>query len=255
MGYKTSRRDFFRGVGLAAVSAQSVIGQTAPGAAAAPHLKGLLNLDVVKVERTWLSLPFRPVPARNMIRELPHWTVFEICRVDLACGVSGFGETMPYYTWQRVAEEAVRQVKGRNALECMWDDSLGCGLQMALFDAVAKANNVPLYRLLGHLCRNRVPISWWGIDMPGADWVSECKEALRQGYTDFKTKARPWFDLQEQCGVLSKALPPFFKIDFDFNSMLLDGARASRYLAGIEAFPKSPSSRPPFRKMTSPGTS
>src|SRR5215475_10352376 len=58
------------------------------------------RLDVGKV-------PFRPVPARNMIRELPHWTVFVIYKVTLACGVVGFGETMQYYTWCTVSDAAI----------------------------------------------------------------------------------------------------------------------------------------------------
>ncbi|MCL5745951.1 MAG: mandelate racemase/muconate lactonizing enzyme family protein [Acidobacteria bacterium] len=205
-----------------------------------------------KVDRTWISVPFREVPARNMIRELPHWTIFEICRVTLECGVVGFGETMMYYTWGRVSDEAVQKVMGRNAAEAMWDDALGCGLQMALFDgadshsggglqmalfdAVAKACDVPLYRLLGTKRRDRPFVSWWAIDMPAEDWVLECKDALAKGYTDFKTKARPWFDLDRQCSLLSKALPPYFKIDFDFNSMLLDSSRAGRYLSEMEKY-------------------
>ena len=29
-----------------------------------------------------------------MIRELPHWTIFELCQVELECGVQGLGEIM-----------------------------------------------------------------------------------------------------------------------------------------------------------------
>ena len=42
--------------------------------------------------------------------------------------------------------------------------------------------------------RERPLISWWDIDMPGEDWLAECRQAMKEGYTDFKTKARPWFD-------------------------------------------------------------
>lgn len=229
---RNSRRDFLR---LAPAAASL---KPAPSAAAAaPAVAGSLNLDVQKVERIWVNVPFREVPARNMIRELPHWTYFEICKVTLACGVVGFGETMVYYTWGTVSDAAVKRVMGTNAAGHLWDDSLGCGLQMALFDAVAKASGVPLYRLLGRKHRDRPFVSWWAIDMPAEDWVLECKEAVAQGYTDFKTKARPWFDLEHQCRVLTKTLPPHFKIDFDFNAMLVDASRAARYLERIDDFP------------------
>lgn len=212
----------------------------APGGltgAAAAYASGALNLEVKRVERTSIKVPYREVAARNMIRELPHWTIFEICKVTLACGVVGFGETMVYYTWGRVSEAAIERVTGRSAAEHMWDDSLGAGLQMALFDAVAKAGGVPVYRLLGRKLRDKPFVSWWAIDMPGEDWVLECREAVAQGFTDLKAKARPWFDLDRQCRVLTKTLPPHFKIDFDFNSLLLDSSRAARYLTEIEKHP------------------
>ncbi len=228
-----SRRDFLQ---LAPAAGAAALTSTAPARAAAPYLAGALDMTVKRIERTWINVPFREVPARNMIRELPHWTYFEICKVTLACGVTGFGETMVYYTWGTVSDAAVARATGRNAAELLWDDSLGCGLQMALFDAVAKANGVPVYRLLGTKRRDRPFVGWWVIDMPAEDWVLECKEAVAQGYTDVKAKARPWFDLEHQCQVLTKSLPAHFKIDFDFNAMLLDASRAARYLERIDDF-------------------
>jgi L-alanine-DL-glutamate epimerase-like enolase superfamily enzyme len=60
----------------------------------------------------------------------------------------------------------------------MWDDSLGNGLQQALFDAVGKANDVPIHRLMGDKYRDRAFVSWWAIDMPADDWITECHEAV-----------------------------------------------------------------------------
>ncbi len=213
-------------------------GGLAPGGVAAaqsaPAVAGSPNLTVRKVDRRWIKIPFRPVPARNMNRELPHWVYFEICQVTLANGVVGFGETMVYYTWGRVTDDAVKRVIGRSAAESMWDDSTGCGLQMALFDAVGKATGVPVYRLLGPKVRDRAFLSWWAIDMPAEDWVLECRDAVAKGYTAFKTKARPWFDLDRQCQVLTRTLPDHFVIDFDFNAMLLDTTNAGRYLSRLD---------------------
>jgi hypothetical protein len=48
------------------------------------------------------------------------------------------------------------RVTGANAAEHMWDDSMGSGLQVALFDAVARTNDVPVSaRLLGKQVRER----------------------------------------------------------------------------------------------------
>ncbi len=197
-----------------------------------------MDLTVKKVDATWVNVPFRPVPARNMIRELPHWTIFVIYKVTLACGVVGFGETMQYYTWGTVSDEAIAKVMNRNAADFLWDDSLGCGLQQALFDAVGKANGVPIHRLLGHKVRDRGFISWWAIDQPAEDWVLECKDAAAAGFTAFKTKARPWFDLMDQCQKLMPTLPPYMKVNFDFNATLMDSANAGRYCTEIEKYPQ-----------------
>ena len=196
-----------------------------------------MKLTVREVERIPVSVPFRPVPARNMVRELPHWTLFEICKVTLESGVSGFGETMQYYTWCTVSDAAAARVVGRNAAEEMWDDTLGAGLQMALFDAVGRATDTPVWALLGRKIRDRAPISWWDIDMPAEDWAVECRQAMQEGYTDFKTKARPWFDLDEQCRTLCATLPEWFDVDLDFNQFLNDAAHATRLLTEIEKHP------------------
>lgn len=195
-----------------------------------------MNLTVQNVERVWVNLPYRPVPARNMIRELPHWTVFELCKVTLACGAQGVGETMVYYTWGATTEEAVKRSIGKPATEIMWDDSLGAGLQMALFDVVGRALDIPLYQLLGSKIRDEAFISWWSIDMLPEDWLAECKAALAAGYISYKFKARPWFDMEEQLRLVTAELPEHFEIDLDFNAMLNESAHATRVLRSLEKY-------------------
>ncbi len=196
-----------------------------------------MNLTVKNIERTWVDVPYRPVPQRNMIRELPHWTIFELCLVTLECGVRGVGETMVFYTWGNTTDESVQRALGRIASEVMWDDTLGAGLQMALFDAVAKAMEVPLYQLLGNKVRDDAALSWWSIDLPPEDWLEECREALRQGYISYKFKARPWFDLDEQLRLVTPHVPQHFEIDLDFNTMLNDSAHGARVLRAMEKYP------------------
>src|SRR5262249_9315043 len=134
-----------------------------------------MNLTIKNIERIWVDVPYRPVPRRNMIRELPHWTIFELCLVTLECGVRGIGETMVFYTWGATTDEAVKRALGKTATEIMWDDGLGAGLQMALFDAVGKAMEVPVHHLLGRKLRDDALISWWSIDLPPEDWLKECR--------------------------------------------------------------------------------
>lgn len=205
----------------------------------APSVQGKSRSRVKGVSLTWVEVPYRPLPRQHMVRELDHWKYFEICRVELECGVTGFGETMLFYTWGRVSEDAIGNVLGRDAEEVMWDDSVGAGLQQALFDAVGKLYDLPVHRLLGAKIRDRVPLSWWAIDMPGEDWVAECREAIRRGYTSLKTKPRPWFDLLEQCRFLEEALPATFQVGLDFNGSLLDLDRAAPYLRAVAKYPNT----------------
>ncbi len=213
------------------------VGTSAQSSAGAAPALAKLNLNVDKVETVWLELPFRAVPARRMFAENYEWKYFQIQKVTLACGVTGFGETMPYYTWGVPTEEKFAYARGRNAAELMWDDSLGAGLQMALFDAVGRATDVPVYRLLGARQRDRAFISWWDLDMTGEDWTAECREAISQGYTAFKTKARPWRDLLDDCRVLAANLPPHFAVDMDFNSFLLDASHAVSVMQELSQIP------------------
>lgn len=192
---------------------------------------------ISRIERIWVDLPMKEVPARNMIRELPHWTLFELCQVTLDNGVVGVGETMPYYTWGTVSEEAEARALGADPARIMWDDSLGAGLQMACFDAVGRMLGAPIWALLGKKVRDRAQVGWWAIDMPAEDWILECQQALAEGYTTFKTKARPWWDLEEQVSRLCETLPEWFRVDLDFNDFGLDPSVAKRLCKSLEAWP------------------
>ena len=195
-----------------------------------------MNLRVKDIERIWLDVPYREVPGRNMIRELPHWTIVELCKVTLENGVTGVGETMPFYTWGEVTDENVARAQGKVATEIMWDDTLGSGLQMALFDAVARTLEIPVWQLFGEKVRDDAALSWWSIDMCAEDWLLECKEALARGYTSYKFKSRPWFDQDEQLELVTSQTPDYFEIDLDFNTMCNDSAHGGRLLRQWERF-------------------
>ena len=197
-----------------------------------------MDLTVVDVDRVPVEVPFRPVPARNMRRELPNWTYFEVLSVELRSGDVGFGETMCYYTWERTTDEDVERALGANAAALMWDDSLGAGLQIALFDAVGRATGVPIHRLLGGKTSDRAPLAWWCIDMPPEDWASEARRAVDAGYTAMKVKGRPWFDIREQFDAVDRSTPDSFSVGIDFNNTLLDAERAVPLLSELERYPQ-----------------
>ncbi len=189
-----------------------------------------------------------------MAREIPHWQWLEIFEVTLKSGAVGFGESMLFYSWGATDDAAVERARGKNAAELMWDDTLGSGLQMALFDAVARTFEAPCMRCWGPKCTTRTPLSWWNIDTPPEDLASECREALRLGYRAYKTKGRPWFDLWKQIELGAAAVPPEFKIDMDFNDTLLTAERGLPILKQFDDIPQIDIWETPFRKGTSSAT-
>ena len=195
------------------------------------------EIHIREVERTWVSVPLKTRHARHLVRENWNWTVFEIIRLSTDSGLTGFGETMCYYTWGQVPKEQIERVKGKSPFEFLWDDSLGAGLQMAVYDLAGKALEVPCYRLVGPKAREWCPISWWSNDMTTEDWMEEIREALSLGYTSAKLKARPWRDFRGQMEKLDEIVPSGFRFDADFNSLLRDAPTAVPYLLELEKIP------------------
>lgn len=204
-----------------------------------PELK-VPGLKIKDVERIVLNVPFTPRAHKWNALLVWQWSITEIIRVTAdAPGLVGYGETILHYSWGKVTDEAVARVKGRNAAELLGDDSLGPGLQMALYDLVGKALNVPVYRLFNlPRVREWCPIAWWNTKMSPEDLAHEAKEAAAQGYLAHKMKARPWFDAFEQVKAITGVTPPGYRIGMDWNGMLLTAGNAVPVLRGFDADPR-----------------
>jgi len=159
-----------------------------------------LKLTIKDVERITVNVPFTPRCQVWNSREQYQWSISEVVRVTTDVpDLVGYGETMLHYTWGRVPDDAIARVKGRNPADFLGDDTLGAGLQMAIYDLVGKALGVPAHRLLNlPRVREWCPISWWNVDMSPEDWAAEAQEAVSKGYTSHKLKGRPWWDIYAQ---------------------------------------------------------
>ena len=193
-------------------------------------------MKITDVELTYLDVPFTNHTNQHMQYWLPHWRIVQICKITLDNGVVGWGETIPNYTWARVPDDIAARIVGSEAGGLLWQDQLGAGVQMALFDAVGKALNVPVHRLLGTQVREWCPLSWWGMDMPPRDWARQCADAVKQGYTTAKLKARTWYDLHAAIQAILRVVPPQFKLDLDFNNTLANAASAVEFLETLEQY-------------------
>jgi L-alanine-DL-glutamate epimerase-like enolase superfamily enzyme len=193
-------------------------------------------LKIVDVERTVVDVPFTPRCQRWNTRQIWQWRISELIRVTTdAPGIVGYGETILHYTWGRVSDEAIARARGHNPADLLGDDSLGAGLQMALYDVVGKALGVPAYRLFNlPLVRQWCPISWWSIDMPPEEFAAEAQEALANGYTCYKIKARPWRDVYEQVRAIGEVTPEHFAVDLDWNEMLVHAGNATPVLSELD---------------------
>lgn len=196
------------------------------------------HFTVKDVQRTTVKLEYREAPRRNMDRELPHWRYVELCGVALNSGQRGVGETLLYYTWGVPSAQDIKRVIGKNAIDLMWDDTLGAGLQMALFDAVGRTAGVPVHSLLGRKLHGTTPLSWWNIDTSAKDMELECQQAKKLGYMSYKTKGRPWFDIFRQLETATRGLPNDFKIDMDFNDTLLTADQGMPIIRKLAKYPQ-----------------
>lgn len=193
-------------------------------------------MKIIEAEFFYLDVPFTPHTNQHLQYWLPHWRITQLCKLTLDNGVVGWGETIPNYTWMKVPENVRERLIGRNAADLIWQDDLGAGVQMALFDAVGKTLETPVYRLLGPKVRDWCPISWWSMDMGPDDWAQQCQDALAQGYMSAKLKARSWHDLHAALQAIFAITPPQFILDLDFNGTLDNAANAIKFLSTLEGY-------------------
>jgi L-alanine-DL-glutamate epimerase-like enolase superfamily enzyme len=74
--------------------------------------------------------------------------------------------------------------------------------------------------------------------MPPEALAAEAQEALERGYTSYKIKARPWWDVYAQVKAISAVTPPHFRLDLDWNNMLLNAGNAAPVLAELDKEPR-----------------
>ncbi len=205
---------------------------------------------VTHVDRLLLSVPFHPRTSLWTRLLAAHWGLVEVVRVTTDDpDIVGWGETLVDYTWARVSDASLARVIARPVSELLFFDDLGAGLQMALFDAAGKAAEVPAHRLLSApQVRDAVPLSWWCADLPPALLAEEAAEAVAQGYTSLKLKARPWFDIVDQVEAVSAVTPDTFRLDIDWNSTLLTVDEALPVLRTLDAYDRVGMYESPVRR-------
>lgn len=130
-----------------------------------------------------------------------HWPEFPIVILKLHTddGLIGLGEVAKGVPEATVLGQA-SFFEGRDLwsfnlqelpLETMWfsDPAVYAGYEMALYDLMGKALNVPAYRLFGGKYRDLVPVSRCSGRMAPTDAAKLAKTCVEQGYSVLKMKA------------------------------------------------------------------
>lgn len=210
---------------------------------------------VTQVERFRVRVPFAPAVAQWNSLNNAQWELLEIVRVRTEdSDIVGFGEALACYPEFCTTETASQSVLGSAPIDHAADDRLGLTLQMALYDAAAKSFGVPLHRLFGRpQVRDRTPLAWWTTKMPPELLAEEASRAVEAGYLAQKIKARPWFDVREQLDAIERVTPPEYRVDIDWNSMLLDAAHAIPVLQELAHRPQIGLFESPIRRSDSAG--
>jgi L-alanine-DL-glutamate epimerase-like enolase superfamily enzyme len=194
-------------------------------------------LRIKDVERITLRVPFTERVRRWNALLVWQWQIVELIRVTTDDGSVGYGETLPHYTWGKVSDEALARVRGRNPAELLGDDSLGAGLQMAIYDVVGKALEVPVHRLFNlSKVRDWCPIAWWNTKMGPEDLAGEAQDAVKAGYIFHKFKTRPWIDVYEQVEAISAVTPAHYRLDMDWNGMLMNVGTAVPVMQRLDQY-------------------
>ena len=139
-------------------------------------------------------------------------------RVELEGGAVGYGDAMG-------DPDDASSFVGRNAITGLVQIRHS-GVQMALFDAVGKALDVPAHELMGRQVRPRVPLGYWTCDLSPEEWAEQVQRAASLGYRVYKFKCRPWWDPIEQIEAVAKVAPEGFTCWLDFNGHLREVRQA-----------------------------
>jgi L-alanine-DL-glutamate epimerase-like enolase superfamily enzyme len=180
-----------------------------------------MDLTVRAVQVHSLRVPFAPEVREWNSLLVEGWQRVDV--VEISCGdTSGWGEQLPAYTWKKPGPGWADQIIGRSLPDLVFDDDVGLAVQMAALDLWGKAVQAPAYRLLGRRpIRRQIPMGWWCTKMPPECVREQAKTAYASGYRSLKLKARPWFDVRAQVAAVTESTHADFRLELDFNDMLL----------------------------------
>jgi L-alanine-DL-glutamate epimerase-like enolase superfamily enzyme len=95
---------------------------------------------------------------------------------------------------------------GRDPLDLIFDDAVW-PLQEAMYDIVAQKLKIPIFKLLGKKCRDKVPACYWIHHFPPDILAEEANLAAERGFKIIKFKTRPYYNIFDQTKAIADATP------------------------------------------------
>ena len=137
-------------------------------------------------------------------------TVFKVTTDE---GIVGYGD---YYWADPVPASEIEPLIDRSPFDFMLAD-MNLGLGSALYDAMGKYLEVPVYKLLGQKVRDAGAVAAWTRPCSAEIFAGEVRRAVDEGYRVFKMHTSPEFDPLLQAEAAADVAPDGFRIHFDFN--------------------------------------
>ena len=167
-----------------------------------------------------------------------HWPEFPIVLLLLHTdeGLVGLGE-IPKGVPESMVRQPAPYFEGKDLwsfnlqelpLETMWfpDSSVYCGYEMALFDLMGKALDIPAWRLLGGgKFRDLVPVSQCSGRMSPEAAARRAIECVAQGYSVLKMKATSADPMADRLAAIQDAVGDRLSVVVDANERFYQPAR------------------------------
>ena len=146
-------------------------------------------------------------------------------------GIIGIGEG------GSISDDRIQTLLGTSPFEFIMDDSIG-PLQIAFYDIMGKALDLPMARLFGPMQREDVPVAYWSHCFPPEVLQQEAKIAVENGFMTHKIKRRAHTDIVEQIGSVAEVVPADYHITVDSNATLGTIDRALEVAGQLKKFPQ-----------------
>lgn len=189
-----------------------------------------LQLLIKDIQAIPLVMAFRPELAPHLMRSglANIANRMALYRLELEDGTVGYGDGLgaPGEVDAFVGYDAVaglRQIRH-------------AGVQMACYDAVGRALDLPAHALMGRQLRPRTALAYWTAEVPPDVLADQVGYAAARGYRVYKTKCRPWWDPVAQVEAAAAQAPPGFRLWLDFNGHLREVNQALRVLKALSRY-------------------